>query len=193
MQYQFTYDINIDDYLAFNRFCLSDPTTKRNALRMRILLPVALLVISLLLVYAASLEGGLGDWNYLLSAVGLLGALIYAIFQQRFADFSLKRRLEKMRADGSLYCDAKVSFEFSNRNCKLIRTGSESSIPYSSFTHVEEDDGTCYLFTEPQSAHILPARVFASDSDREEFISFIQEKRQSHTKERKAGRSKTGK
>ena len=170
MKYCFQVDEN--DLFEFNKYNLSrNPTITRRMRVRRIALTLIILGITILAVQSMSTPGS----PYIYGAFFFMALAIF-LFYKKLMYIPIKRRIRKKMATGRALTGTDITYEFLEDSYKETTRDSESTAKYSLIKKVASGKNAYYLYITDQAAQILPFRVFADDSEREEFYRFIQSK-----------------
>jgi hypothetical protein len=171
VKYSFT--INEDDYYEFNKYHLyNSPYSKRRMMFLRIFPPVVFIAIA---IYMGP-SMGFKVVSYMIYTIFFTMALVHFLFYKKSMNRTLKRNIKKLRKTGRLHYESEITYEFLEDTFIETTHESESVTKYSMIERVSTGPSAFYLYTSVQVAHIVPFRVFANDSEREAFFSFIQSK-----------------
>jgi len=170
---KYVFRIEENDYYEFNKYhAHNTPSLKRRTMATRIILPIVILALANLVEQSMDFSGP----KYVYYGIFLAMALCVFLFYNQIANREIKRFIKRTKKTGRLYFDSEIAYEFLEDSFTETTQDSASTFKYSIITKVSIGKNAFYLYISAQTAHILPFRVFASDSDREEFLRFIQSK-----------------
>jgi len=163
------------DLLELNKYNFKHiPSVKRRMLAIRILFAVVVLATASLMERSMDYSGS--PFVYVHYGIALAFALAFFLSYKQLIFFSVKRRIRKNKESGKSLFGSELTYEFLEDSYKETTRDSESTVKYSIIRKVSTGKNAYYLYVSDRAAHILPFRVFASDSEREEFYRFIQSK-----------------
>jgi hypothetical protein len=169
------------DYFEFNKnHLLSSPGYRKSIRRLRIMVPA---IFALMLLYYRFVKHE--DWEILLTV-----AVIFALFSVLFFFVAkpyarlyrmcyIRINIWRMKKRGNLPYTTDGKLEFYDDYFGEDLEKGEYKLKYSAVVKVVEGSGAVYVYISETTAIIIPFSSFESDSQRAEFIAFINEKRQS--------------
>jgi len=114
--------------------------------------------------------------KYVFYGIVVAIALAILLFYKQFSILLLKRKRKKLRKAEKTTHNQELSCEFLEDSFVISAQGAETMLEYSIIRKIYFSASAFYFFVGTRLAYILPLRVFASDSERNEFIAFIQSK-----------------
>lgn len=174
----FTFDLTKQDYLDFNIFTVQNYKFYNNQKKyLRILfmiIPFAVGVVNYLFESKSKLD--FSD-IIMFSLMAILSILFWKYFPKLFDKLTQKNAERVLFREGKLNnILGKRSLFFDEDNIRCITQYEESLTKYEIIIKKEESKTAIYLYTTPAMAIIIPLRVFADETKKQEFINFIDKK-----------------
>ena len=170
---KFTYQLVDNDYIEYYKFSTKyNPSIKRRLLLVRIICPLFLLLVT----YYALRDIEASVTKYVFYGVVVALALAILLFYKQFSILLLQRKRKKLRKAEKITHNQELSCEFLEDSFIISAQGAETMLEYSMIRKISFSASAFYLFVGAQTVYILPFRVFTGDSERNEFIAFIQSK-----------------
>ena len=171
MRYRFDLSVSEQDFFNVNLFHQTDSAYgKKNIKRTRHLYAA----IGAILVAVAAL---VFDWSLPEIIVLALAFALFILLDKPITRIILKGKLKRLKKDGKLPFNTKLSFEFYED--KLVKTTDTGRVEegYSALDSVYIlKDKYILLYTSVSTVYILPAAQVREQADLEEFIAFISQK-----------------
>ena len=173
----FSFDVKFGDeeYLEFNKYHLFYSKPNRKVLKTRrILYLVVTLIYAFLTVLCLKYE--LTSYCVACIIVTVLFLLECIFAKQRLA-VMLKRTIKRMKKNGKLPYTAESTVEFYDDKFISRSENKTEEMPYSVIENIcDNTNCAIYIYTDVQSAKIIPYKCFRDDSEREDFLNFIKQK-----------------
>ena len=173
----FSFDVKFGDeeYLEFNKYHLFYSKPNRNVLKKRrIFFLVVTLIYAFLAVICLKFELTFADVACIIVTLIFLLECIFA--KQRLVGM-LKRTLKRMKKHGKLPYIAESTVEFYDDKFISRSENKTTEMPYTEVENVcDNTNHAIYIYTDVQSAKIIPYKCFRDDSEREDFLNFIKQK-----------------
>ena len=168
--YKFEFELDDDDYIAFNRYHIHhSPASKRSLLLTRFLMPLFFIAFS---IYMAN-KVEYPILNY--SIFGVISA-VWIVFFNRYCDHLLRKQIAKLKKTGKLPFGRNVSLQFEEEAIAEYTERGEQKMNYATLEQIAVDNNAVYLYIGAVQACIIPLRVFANDGERQAFLTFINAK-----------------
>lgn len=168
----FEFNVNDDDYLKFNLYCMQSlPQWKTNILKYRLCLPLIYIAICIMLI--------VGDCNSeLLTICGILCSIVSIIWiiaaPKIYYNVIKKTILKQLNSDQTLYSkQGTIILDDNQISCHTERT--DLSHNYSSIEKIVLSDNDIYIFTSSVTAIIL-SKDTLSHIDRDQLNEFLKTK-----------------
>ena len=173
----FSFDVKFGDeeYLEFNKYHLFYGKPNRNVLKKRrIIFLVATLIYAFLTVLC--LKYKLTSYCVACIIVTVIFLLECIFAKQRLVGM-LKRTLKRMKKHGKLPYTAESTVEFYDDKLISRSKNKTTETPYTEVENVcDNTNHAIYIYTDVQTATIIPYKCFRDDSEREDFLNFIKQK-----------------
>jgi len=168
--YEFNFTISEQDYLDFNLYHMNTASDMRKKLTVyRLMLP-GFFVLWLLFTYNQA-------ENMLPRAILFAAASVLWFFAMKpLLVSSVKRRIAKMSQNGTLPCTQVTAVRFDDDVMQSDCDGQEEVTAYAALDQITVYTSAIYIYTRAATVFILPFSAFASESQKEDFIQFINEK-----------------
>ncbi|MCL2563022.1 MAG: YcxB family protein [Oscillospiraceae bacterium] len=173
MRYQFEYKLTEEDYLDFNVFRLHK--SKNNPTGISWIGLMILLLLSMVMISQ-------GNYRLLWLSLGLLilWVLIKVVTSRRYGRFSIKKQIQSIAEDGKLPFGKDNIVSFHEDFVFEIADGNESKTIYENLEKVAVGENAIYIYMNAIQAFILPFSIFETEVQRNEFLTFIKQKAQTH-------------
>lgn len=181
--YKFSYTSNDKDYWEFNKYHLfNSSANKRGLLFLRLIIPIALLIGSIVGMYE---DGVPFDVFGILSLVLVCGGLstIWWFLAKPFNLFFLWINIRMIKKDGKLPYNSESFIEFNEEDFTEKTEQGESKVKYSIIEKVAIVKKWIYIYTNATRAYIIPDYVFETTVQKDEFIEFIFTKAKNATRD----------
>jgi len=176
MRYQFEFKLSDVDYFEFNKFYIENAATHKDSLlNNRWLLGSACLFLSLSAFYVFSVTGTL--LTLIVAVFALAVSAVYLVGLNRFfASIMIKSAMKRMKKDGKLPYGKDNIIQFDEDSIIEFADEAETKRKYSAVEKVVCGKSAIYIFTDAAQAYILPLSVFGAETQRNEFLTFINRK-----------------
>ena len=176
MKYHFECKVDDNAYYEFNKYSMLYPNGKKQRfLRLKLFMPALFLIM-----WMTNLATG-KDWGYLLfsGSVYFVVSVIWCFAVKPLNLLCLKINIKALAKKGKLpYWEySQISFfdEFYIDESSDVKEETK----YKAITHICDNKGKAiYLYQGTYRATIIPYNAFDSEVERNEFLSFIEEKTQ---------------
>lgn len=171
MKYSFDIKISEKDYYDFNFYhLLYSERGKRSIFRSRLLVPVIFLIY---LLYHAMLGAEL-EVLLLSGSVFLVLSLIWFFTVKPLEKFILKLRIASILKKEKRPYASDFTIEFYDDHFVEITENSRSEIKYEALYRIVVNEGKAiYIYRNSLVADLVPISVFGSESEKCEFLDFI--------------------
>ena len=171
----FKFNITLDDndYFEYNKYyILNSPTGRRALLYYRLIMPM----ISLLIIYIFWIARA--DFGLIIAEIiGLaIVSVLWIIFTKTIYLKWLRKYIEKVKKSGKLSYSKENTLIFDDESFIEIASENESKIKYSMIERIVETEKYVYVFIGSTQALIIPLTAFSDDSERTQFLEFIETK-----------------
>jgi 5-bromo-4-chloroindolyl phosphate hydrolysis protein len=175
--FKFNYNIDIDDYLSFNSYCLSNSENgKKSLISYKLVLPALSFIILLLLICLKS-DFELIAIEFILFAIM---STLWVIFSKKMQLISLKNNIEKLEKSGKAPYTKEGTLIFDEEFIYDINSLSETKMKYSAVEKIATTEDAIYIFYNAVQAFIVPTRCFCNVNEKQNFIKFIYSKLQTN-------------
>ena len=174
MLYKFECKTTDKDYYEFNKYHSTDsPDVRKTWLRYRLFLPVLFLITFIYHMISGD------DW-YSLS----FGLILYSIVSvlwffslKPVSLFFLKFHIKDMKKNGKLPYSDYATLEFYDDYFVEQTKNTKTEIQYDSVFKIRiNEPKAIYIYQNAVLAYIIPFDVFSSDTEKDNFINFINQK-----------------
>ncbi len=174
MRYSFDVDISEKDYYDFNLYHLfNSERGKKAILRSRLLVPIVFLLYILYQYFRGQ------DFTVLcfVSVIYLVMSLIWFFTVKPLEKLILKLRIASILKKENLPYTSKYTLEFYEDFFVEITEKSRSETKYDALYKTVVNEGKAiYIYRNALVADIIPVGVFKSETDRCDFLDFINKK-----------------
>lgn len=183
MHFGFDVTLSDKDYYEFNRFHMRETKGGRKT---SLVTYVILAVIFVLVSVTTFLQYGFELYSFIYIAVWLFAVvLISLILDPVITPLILRLTIFMMKKSGKLPYEKLSRLEFYDEYFIEISENNKNETKYAGIEQVLVSRAKAvYIYLSGSTAYILPAIIFSSDSEREEFTEFIKAK---HQENKKAG------
>ena len=171
--YKFEFDLTRNQYIEYNTYHQNhSPFFKQKNMLSRIGLPIVFLAI---FIFAVAI--GL-DFSkaVIMAVVFIIISLIYNLFFDQFNTMTLKRKIKEMEQEGHAPYQKHSELIFNDDSFTEIIPDDENVVPYGKIERIVELKNLLLIYVSALTACIIPISVFTSQDQKEEFISFLEEK-----------------
>ena len=170
--YKFSYTLNENDYLLFQRFHhKTAPSAMRSRLKTQ-LMAVIVLLVTIASIYWSGQFGGTVLRTFL-HIFGLVYPAIILFAWNIYINLTTRFRLKSIKGDGKIVHSVEVHVHFGEEDLHSFSEIDDARVKYSIYEKICEDKGAVYLYHSATSATIIPHRAFESETQRDEFLTFI--------------------
>jgi len=188
--YEFTFQLSDEDFLEFNQFHFSSDFSKNSRKAginiVWIVVPAIMLVTLLLSI----IRGQVDSSNFWAFLIVLAIPSIIAVAIMSLVDITgggkadrailtplLKWQLKAIKKDGKAPFGRNNTMRFEDEYIYEISELSETRYRYSAIEKIGEGNRAIYLYLTAVSALIVPYSVFESREHKDEFLTFVNERR----------------
>ena len=171
--FQIKNSITKDDYLSFNQYHLLHSEQGKRAINMyRIVTPV-LSLLAIVIFWIAEVSQML-----LITEIIALSivSIVMAFYSKKLLLKSIKKNIRKLEKDGKLPFNKESTITFNDDSFQEKTIQTETSIQYTAIEKIVQGDQAIYVYISSLQAFIFPYRLFESDEQKSEFITFLNAK-----------------
>jgi len=169
----FKFNITLDDndYFEYNKYhFLNSPTGKKTLMLYRLFLPI----IFLLILFIFLING----FDFVILMVQfILSAILsttWIVFAKKNYFSNLKKNIQKLKMSGKLPFSKENILSFDEELIIQTTPENESKIKYLMVERIVEAEKAVYIFISSIQGIIIPLSAFSDDSERKQFIEFIE-------------------
>lgn len=175
--FKFNFIMNDDDYFKFTMYHM------KTAASMKSLFTTFRrqgLVCVILSVAIFALTDGFTIFATALALAALMLLTVSTIGRNIFLKHLAKKQIKGMKKDGKLPYGKNVSMVFDEEGILSASELNETKVGYEAIERIceAEGDDAIYIFISSLQGFIIPHRIFESEAQRAEFMTFIQGKAQ---------------
>jgi len=172
--FQFNYTLSEKDYYDFNEYhLLNSPMNKKGILFYCILLPV--LLASMILFFWLRYQNFI-QILIMIIAASILSALWILFLLKKLLLLNMKSQIKRIKKLGKVVWGVETAVSFGEEFISDISELGESKFKYSVVEKIAVGKTAVYVYIEALRALILPFPVFESEEQKQEFLSFINNK-----------------
>ena len=172
----YRYDLTQEDYFEFNLFIIRNyHIYNRQMATLRIIFALSPIVMGLFSYLTQRKEGVAGAHIINLAFMILLAILFYKFFP-RLHEKLVMINLKHILKQGELRFLGDHSFTFEEDQMHIISKNTETSLNYEALYQIKCGSQAIYFLTSASTGYILPFRVFSDEKEKNEFLSFINQK-----------------
>jgi len=175
MLYQFKYTLSEKDYMEFNKYhLLNAPSNKRGIIVLRLLLPLIFLVYLLFSFFLFEEHSSLLIEFIIFAVI----SVIWFFIVKPLLIFNLKLRIKMIKKDGKLPYGKDVLVQFDEDSFIETIHEAESKANYKIIEKIAVGKNAAYIYINAMQAVIVPFSVFETNEQKNEFLAFINKKRE---------------
>ena len=181
MHFGFDVSLTDADYYEFNRFHMRDTKGGR---KLSLVTYVILAIIFVLVSAATLLQYGFKLDSFIYIAIWLVAVIVVSLtLDPLITPLILRLTITMMKKSGKLPYEKASRLEFFDDCFTEIGENTKNEVMYAGIEQVLVSKANAiYIYVSGSTAYILPASVFSSDDEREEFKQFIKAKHQENKK-----------
>lgn len=174
---KFQFHLTEKDFFDFNLFVVKhNKAYDKQISILRIIFALAPIVIAIL-PFILEKEEAVPGARLVNVAVMLILSVLFYVFFPKLHDALLKFNLKHlMLKSGKMNFLGEHSFTFEEEQLHIETKNAETTLNYSAFTESATSETAIYLLTSGTTGYILPFRIFSDEKEKNEFLSFINQK-----------------
>ncbi len=174
---KFTFELTEQDYIDFNLFFTKNSRAiKRQRIILWVLFTIVPVMAGLIDIFFKR-KGNINIFTIYGFCFLLLLSIVFFFLFPKIWEKIIYRNVKKVMRDGTknnILGERSIIFEEDNFN--LITKYEKIFMTYKKIAEIKQSDVAIYLYTSPTTALIMPLRIFSSEKEKNNFISFIESK-----------------